>query len=322
MKRKFFTLISSMLVLTACGSLSSLSSSSSTHRFQDGIYSSRSDRAAAKQALIDAKSQTIKHFPSAKALEKDQKNTVYYTYSNLDYRDGWMDGYDIGWHDGWSGWGYDPWYRPWSWRRGWYDPYWYGPYYGGPYFGAWWPYYPGWGPRPYPWGPGWGPGPYWPGYRPVIIVDKYRISANRSAAAGRHSVNYGKRTYVTSNGTYVTISGNNSVSRQYGSGIGYTVRNGTTSGSASTGNRSGYTSGASYSGRGSGVTITRRSSTSTGSTPVYRNTSYDNSSRNGYNSSSTSQYRGGSSSYRSSGAGSYGGGSSSSYGGGSGRGRH
>lgn len=332
MKSKIFALTCMAMVLTSCSIFSSLSDSGSSHRYQDGVYSSYSNRLQTRQERARAKTREVRYFPSASMLKFKHSKNNSYTYYNDCYTEADLYyAYNRGYSDGWSGWGYDPywdrsfgprWYPYGPYWDPFWDPFWYrGPY--GPYYPGWGPYYPGWGPY-YPYRPGWGPWyPYRPVVRPVIGPPVYRVPAHQSSSHGRHQDGYRpSHTTTSSNGVSTTISTGGG--RIYGPGIGYRVRPGGSTSSGGTGTtRSGSTSGSTTTNR------FRSSSTSTGngygSSNGFTKSGSESSTGSSYRSSG-SNYNSGSS-YRSSGGG-YSGGSSHSSGGYSGgggggsRGRH
>lgn len=193
MKKSSVMMIAAMLMLSSCGTLTRLASSSEGQQFQDGIYSSSPDfRSKAEKAESKAETEALiaKTKESPVYLFGDKKDTIMIPddfaatirYDNqlnstvvtisenpYDWRNNinpwsYYTPYSIGsswyWSRHYDHWYWNSWaYTPWRYH-GWYDPFyiggWYDPWYYGGWYDPW--YYSGY------WGHGWYGYPHYCGW--------------------------------------------------------------------------------------------------------------------------------------------------------------
>lgn len=209
MKRNLFALILSASVLAGCGTGAGLSSSSGNQRFQDGVYTSRTERKAEQTAVaasVGNASILIEATRNSKIYNTDNglgvkpayavgnfvsnlegvPTIVINTISPFDVRFSawpyWYNSWYGPWYGAWSGPAFGPWYGDpfwWDWNWRW-SPFW-RTYYCGPYYCG--PYYYGGG----YWDPFWGPrGPRHIPYAPVYVAPAGNYAT--ASAGGRHGM--------------------------------------------------------------------------------------------------------------------------------------
>ena len=189
MKKHLTLIVLAALMLASCASMAEYSATTSSQRFQDGVYSRPAVAVPAADGEIAALAQKTKD--SRVYLKRGQIDTLYIPENKAaSFRYSWADStttvtlydeYDYfgyspwgpswysPWRYGWYGWGspYYSWYSPWRWGSPWYWSSWsfYDPwYYSSWYYDPW--YYGSWGYSPWYWdswyGPYWGIGyDYW-----------------------------------------------------------------------------------------------------------------------------------------------------------------
>ena len=177
MKKNSLLMIAAAILMTACGTMAQQSVTSTTSRFEDGIYSSgpsfrskveRAESKAETDALVErTKASSIYLFGDKKdtvMIPRDMSASIWYdkdkgsTVVNVGYNPyDWMNNidpwsyytpYSIGSSWYWSR-HYDPWYSsPYYWNSWAYTPYryygWYDPFYVGGWYDPWYYGYGGW----------------------------------------------------------------------------------------------------------------------------------------------------------------------------------
>lgn len=213
MKKNSLLMIAAMILMTACGTMAQQSATSTSSRFEDGIYSSgpsfrskveRQESKAETDALVEkTKASKIYLFGEKKdtvMIPDDMSASIWYDkekgstvvdvgYNPYDWRnniDPWSyyTPYSIGSSWYWSR-HYDPWYSsPWYWNSWAYTPYryygWYDPFYIGGWYDPWYYGYGGWYGG---WDPYWG---YYPHHHyPIYVHDDNWHGSRHSTGADR-----------------------------------------------------------------------------------------------------------------------------------------
>ena len=299
MKKSSVMMIAAMILLSSCGTLTRLASSSEGQQFHDGIYNSSPDfRSKAEKAESKAETDALiaKTKESPVYLFGDKKDTIMIPddfaatirYDNqlsstvvtisenpYDWRNNinpwyYYTPYSIGSSWYWSR-HYDPWYwHSWAytpWRyHGWYDPWYYSGYWGHGWYGH--PYYCGWYGG---WDPYWGHHHHhhYPGYGPGHISH----SGRDRWYGPRHETVGDERVFTSRTATRRGIGTTSSTSRSSATGVrpasgSSTVRRVAANRSGSTSMTAGRAQGTSKpsAGTGSGTTYRRPSSGSSSAT--------------------------------------------------------